>query len=171
MEESDDEGWNCLLGLSEQLAGLAFQIDKSPESNALGRKPIFARPPFQGSRLHRRWGEPSFRGTGRGSRLATYAFTSHDKQHGYRLTLRSGRQTRSTLFTDLGHSPMFAPIVFWKEKSTSFYSLKKFTGDIAFDVAPPDLLKACNYPGLTDQLLPFTLSGQQTWYRYGDSCC
>jgi hypothetical protein len=92
--------------------------------------------------------------TARGSHLATCAFTSDDGQHGYGVD--AAYWTPNSLYfvfrlrSSGGHSPMFAPIVFWKAKSTSFYSLKDFIGDIAFGVDSPDLVKASHYPAMTD---------------------
>lgn len=92
--------------------------------------------------------------TAKGTQLAAHAFTSDDKQHGYEVDAAywtpNSQYFVFRLRSSGGHSPMFAPIVFWKEKSTSFYSLKNFTGDIAFTVAPPDLVKGSNYPDMTD---------------------
>lgn len=90
----------------------------------------------------------------RGSQVAAHAFTSDDKQHGYEVDAAywtpDSQYFVFRLRSSGGHSPMFAPIVFWKEKSTSFYSLKNFTGDIEFAVVPPDVVKASNYPAMTD---------------------
>jgi hypothetical protein len=92
--------------------------------------------------------------TAKGSQLATHAFTSDDNQHGYEVDgafwTPDSQYFVFRLRSSGVHSPMFAPIVFWKRTSTSFNSLKNYTGDIAFGVAPPDQVKASNYPGMTD---------------------
>jgi hypothetical protein len=91
--------------------------------------------------------------TATGSPLVAHAFGSDDQQHGYEVDAAywtpDSQYFVFRLRSSGGHSPMFAPIVFWKEKSTSFYSLKNFTGDVAFAVATPDLVKASNYPDMT----------------------
>lgn len=92
--------------------------------------------------------------TATGSQVAAHAFASDDRQHGYEVDAAywtpDSHYFVFRLRSSGGHSPIFAPIVCWKEESASFYSLKNLTGDIAFAVAAPDLVKASNYPDMTN---------------------
>jgi len=87
-----------------------------------------------------------------GHQLRTHDFSSSDGQHGYGVD--AAQWTPDSHYFVLrmrssgGHSPMFAPIVFWSRKANRFYSLNDYTGDISFSVAAPDGVKASTWPGM-----------------------
>jgi hypothetical protein len=85
-----------------------------------------------------------------GSTLQTHHFSSQYGDQGYFVDgVKWTPDSEYCVFrmrSSGGHSPMFAPIVFWKRKANRFYSLKNYTADIVFSIAAPDTVKASTWP-------------------------
>lgn len=88
----------------------------------------------------------------RGTTLQEHDFTSPDGEHGYDVDgMKWTPDSQYCVFrlrSSGGHSPMFAPIIFWSRKTTSFYSLNDYTADQIFTVRAPAKVKASTWPGM-----------------------
>ncbi len=93
-----------------------------------------------------------------GSQLRMHDFSSDDGEHGYGED--GARWTPDSQFFVLrmrssgGHSPTYAPVVFWSRKTHRFYQLNDCTADMTFSVTAPDRVSVDTWPGLK----PVTLS-------------
>jgi hypothetical protein len=80
----------------------------------------------------------------KGDLLHAYDFSSDDGSHGYGVD--GAQWTADSQFfvfrmrSSGGHSPMWAPVVYWSRKTTHFYELSDYTGDIEFSVTAPDTI-------------------------------
>jgi len=87
-----------------------------------------------------------------GSFLRTHDFSSADGQHGYGVDGAEWTPDSQYFVVRLrssgGHSPMFAPVVFWSRKANRFYSLKDCTADQTFSVAAPDKVEVSTWPDM-----------------------
>jgi len=87
-----------------------------------------------------------------GTQLRTHDFSSSDGEHGYGVDgaqwMPDSQYFVFRMRSSGGHSPMFAPIVFWSRKANRFYSLTNYTADQAFVVVGADQLKALTWPGM-----------------------
>jgi hypothetical protein len=89
---------------------------------------------------------------GASKKLRAYDFLSDDGDHGYAV---DGAQWTpdSQFFVCLmrssgGHSPMYAPVVFWIRRTNRFYQLNDYTADTDFLIAAPDKVTVNTWPGL-----------------------
>jgi hypothetical protein len=77
-------------------------------------------------------------------------FSSRDGEHGY--VVDHASWTPNSLYfvfsmrSSGGHSPMYAPIVFWSRDTGRFYQLRAYTADQLFSVSAPDKLKVSDWP-------------------------
>lgn len=89
-----------------------------------------------------------------GSQIRAYDFSSVDGDHGYGVDGAHWTPDSQYFVVRMrssgGHSPLFAPIVFWSRKANQFYSLKGYTGDITFVVLAPDRVRASTWPDMRD---------------------
>jgi hypothetical protein len=87
-----------------------------------------------------------------GTQLQAHDFSSSDGEHGYgvnaALWTSDSQNFVFRMSSSGGHSPMFAPIVFWNRKSNRFYSLTNYTADNSFVMTGPDQLKVLTWPGM-----------------------
>jgi hypothetical protein len=89
-----------------------------------------------------------------GKLLGSHDFSSEDGTHGYGVT--QARWTPDDQFfvfvmsSSGGHSPMFAPVVFWSRVDKHFYELKDYTASQRFEVSAPDTLSVSTWPGMRD---------------------
>jgi hypothetical protein len=88
-----------------------------------------------------------------GTLLRAHDFSSDDGEHGYRLD--GGQWTLDSEFfvfrmrNSGGHSPMYAPVVFWSLTDNHFYQLSDdYTGDDTFSVSPTDEIYVSTWPGM-----------------------
>ena len=47
-----------------------------------------------------------------------------------------------------GHSPAYAPVVFWSRMKNCFYQLDDYTGDISFSLSAPDKVSLSTWPDM-----------------------
>ncbi len=86
---------------------------------------------------------------GNGRLLCTHDFSSSDGEHGYGVD--GAKWTPNSQFLVLrvrssgGHSPMFAPVVFWSRKTGRFYQLNDYTSDQLFSVSSPDNVEVSSW--------------------------
>ena len=87
-----------------------------------------------------------------GNTLQKHGFASQDGEHGYEVDgVKWTPDSQYCVFrlrSSGGHSPMFAPIVFWSRKTSRFYSLNDYTADQAFSVRAPAKVNASTWPGM-----------------------
>ncbi|TAM81947.1 MAG: hypothetical protein EPN47_11130 [Acidobacteria bacterium] len=93
-----------------------------------------------------------------GTQIGMHDFSSKDGEHGYGV-VRAQWTPDSQYFvcrmgSSGGHSPMYAPVVFWSRKSNHFYQLKTYTADRIFSIGAPDKVKVESWP----KLQPATVS-------------
>ena len=87
-----------------------------------------------------------------GAPLRTHDFSSSDAEHGY--AVDGAQWTRNSQYfvfrmrSSGGHSPMFAPVIFWSRKANRFYSLNSYTADQTFSVVGADQVKASTWPDM-----------------------
>ena len=87
-----------------------------------------------------------------GTQISMHDFSSRDGEHGY--GVGGAQWTPDSQFfvcrmsNSGGHSPLFAPVVFWSRKTNHFYQLKAYTADRIFSIAAPDRIKVDSWPGL-----------------------
>lgn len=95
-----------------------------------------------------------------GTQFSMHDFSSRDGEHGYGVD--GAYWTPDSQFfvcrmsNSGGHSPLYAPIVFWSRRTKHFYQLKAYTADRIFMIASPDKVKADSWPGM--QPVTFRLS-------------
>jgi hypothetical protein len=88
----------------------------------------------------------------RSRRLRAHDFSSADGEHGYGVD--GARWTPNSQFfvcrmrNSGGHSPMYAPVVFWSRKTNRFYQLDAYTADVTFSIAAPDKVNVNTWPDL-----------------------
>ena len=86
-----------------------------------------------------------------GKQSFTYDFSSDDGEHGY--GVNSAQWTADSNFFVLtmsssgGHSPMFAPVVFWSKTDNTFYSLPQYTASYVFELRG-DSIRLSTWPGM-----------------------
>jgi hypothetical protein len=84
-----------------------------------------------------------------GGLLQAYDFSSDDGTHGYGVD--GAQWTADSQFfvfrmrSSGGHSPMWAPIVYWSRKTSRFYELNDYTGDMEFSVNAPDKINVSTW--------------------------
>lgn len=87
-----------------------------------------------------------------GNTLQKHDFASQDGEHGYEVDgVKWTPDSQYCVFrlrSSGGHSPMFAPIVFWSRTTSHFYSLKDYTADRTFSVGAPAKVSASMWPGM-----------------------
>jgi len=87
-----------------------------------------------------------------GTLLSGQDFSSSDGDHGYGADLASwtpdSRFFVARMRSSGGHSPAYAPVVFWSRKRNCFYQLDDYTGDISFSVSAPDKVSLSTWPGM-----------------------
>jgi len=87
-----------------------------------------------------------------GTQLRTHDFSSSDGEHGYgvdgALWTTDSQNFVFRMRSSGGHSPMFAPIVFWSRKANRFYSLTNYTADNSFVMTGRDQLRVLTWPGM-----------------------
>jgi hypothetical protein len=87
-----------------------------------------------------------------GTLLRSHDFSSVDGERGY--FVDGAKWTPDSHFLVVrmrssgGHSPMYAPIVFWSRERNVFYHLTNFTGDQQFNVSAPNKVSVRTWPGL-----------------------
>ena len=93
-----------------------------------------------------------------GTLLGAHDFSSSDGEHGYGVDV--ARWTPDLQFfvfrmrNSGGHSPMFAPVVFWSRRANHFYQLNDYTADEIFSVTSPDEVSVSTWP----EMKPVTIS-------------
>ncbi len=87
-----------------------------------------------------------------GALLQKHDFASQDGEHGYEVDgVKWTPDSQYCVFrlrSSGGHSPMFAPIVFWSRKENRFYSLNDYTADQTFSIAAPAKVNVSTWPGM-----------------------
>jgi hypothetical protein len=87
-------------------------------------------------------------------------FSSADGQHGYGVD--GAQWTPDSQFfvcrmsNSGGHSPMYAPVVFWSRKRNRFYQLNAYTADRTFSITTPDTVNVDTWPGLNPATVSFS---------------
>ena len=89
---------------------------------------------------------------GGGVQVSMHDFSSEDGEHGYGVDGEQWTPDSQYFVCRMrnsgGHSPMYAPVVFWSRKTNHFYQLNDYTADRIFSIAAPDRLNADSWPGL-----------------------
>ena len=89
---------------------------------------------------------------GGGTQISMHVFSSKDGEHGY--GFGGAQWTPDSQYfvcrmsSSGGHSPLYAPVVFWSRKTNHFYQLKAYTADRTFSIVAPDRIKMDSWPGL-----------------------
>lgn len=87
-----------------------------------------------------------------GARLRKHDFSSPDGEHGSGVDGAAWTPDSQFFVFRLrnsgGHSPMYAPVVFWSRRRNRFYQLNDYTADMTFSVAAPDRVRADTWPDL-----------------------
>ena len=89
---------------------------------------------------------------GGGPQISMHDFSSEDGEHGYGVD--GAQWTPDSQFfvcrmsNSGGHSPLYAPVVFWSHRTKHFYQLKAYTADRIFTIASPDKVEVDSWPGL-----------------------
>ena len=87
-----------------------------------------------------------------GKLLRSHDFASEDGDHGYGVD--GAHWTPDSQFfvcrmrSSGGHSPMYAPVVFWSRRTNRFYQLKDFTADQTISISAPDKLSVDTWPAV-----------------------
>ena len=87
-----------------------------------------------------------------GAQISIQDFSSTHGDHGYGVT--GARWTPDSQYfvcqmrNSGGHSPLYAPVVFWSRKTNHFYQLKAYTADSTFRIAAPDKVIVNSWPGM-----------------------
>ncbi len=88
---------------------------------------------------------------GNGTLLSACNFFSPDGQHGYGVTRSQWTDDSGffvfTMSNSGGHSPMFAPVVFWSRKDKIFYELPQYTVSQVFNLRG-DTIQLSTWPGM-----------------------
>lgn len=87
-----------------------------------------------------------------GIQISRHDFSSEDGEHGYGVDQAQwtpdSRYFICRMRNSGGHSPMYAPVVFWSRKSNHFYQLNDYTADITFSIAGPDQVSVNAWPSM-----------------------
>ena len=87
-----------------------------------------------------------------GVQISSQDFSSEDGEHGYGVDRAQwtydSRYFICRMRNSGGHSPMYAPVVFWSRKSNHFYQLNDCTADRTFSITRPDQVSVDTWPGL-----------------------
>jgi len=87
-----------------------------------------------------------------GIQVSTHDFSSEDGEHGYGVDGAQWTPDSQHFVCQMrnsgGHSPMYAPVVFWSRKTNHFYQLSDCTADRIFKIAAPDRVSVDSWPGL-----------------------
>ena len=89
---------------------------------------------------------------GGGVQVSMHNFSSEDGEHGYGVD--QARWTPDSQYfvcqmrNSGGHSPMYAPVVFWSRKTNHFYQLNSYTADRTFSIAAPEKVNVDSWPSL-----------------------
>ena len=87
-----------------------------------------------------------------GVQLSMHDFSSEDGEHGYGVDGAQWTPDSQYFVCQMrnsgGHSPMYAPVVFWGRKTNHFYQLNDYTADLTFSIAAPDKLHVNSWPRL-----------------------
>lgn len=87
-----------------------------------------------------------------GKRLRTQNSSSPDGEHGYGAD--GAQWTPDSQFfvfrlrSSGGHSPMYAPLVFWSRSTKRFYQANHYTADQTFSVGAPDEVSVSTWPDM-----------------------
>ena len=87
-----------------------------------------------------------------GTQISMHDFSSRDGEHGYGVV--GAQWTPDSQFfvcqmsNSGGHSPLYAPVVFWSRKTHRFYRLKAYTADRIFSIVAPDRIQVDSWPDL-----------------------
>lgn len=87
-----------------------------------------------------------------GVKISRRDFSSEDGEHGYGVD--GAQWTRDSQYfvcrmrNSGGHSPMYAPVVFWSRRTKHFYQLNDYTADRIFSIAAPDKVNVDSWPEL-----------------------
>ena len=106
-----------------------------------------------------------------GVQLSMHDFSSEDGEHGYGVDgaqwTPDSQYFVSQMRNSGGHSPMYAPVVFWSRKTNHFYQLNDYTADLMFSVAAPDEVHVNSWPSLEPATVPLgaVKEGQVTELR------
>jgi hypothetical protein len=99
--------------------------------------------------------------------LRAHDFSSSDGEYGYYVD--GARWTPDSRFfvfrmrSSGGHSPMWAPVVFWSRRTNRFYQVNDYTADIAFSVISPDKVTLSTWPDMKPATISlFKLGPSQT---------
>jgi hypothetical protein len=96
--------------------------------------------------------------TNGGKQLLVHDFSSDDGQHGYGVDVAQWTPDSQFFVCRMrnsgGHSPMYAPVVFWARKKNRYYQLISYTSDQTFAIVAPDKVKVDTWPGMN----PATIS-------------
>lgn len=93
-----------------------------------------------------------------GIQVGMHNFSSEDGEHGYGVDQAQWTPDSQYFVCRMrssgGHSPMYAPVVFWSRKTSHFYQLNDYTAWRMFAITAPDNVNVDSWPGLA----PATLS-------------
>jgi hypothetical protein len=87
-----------------------------------------------------------------GKQLRTHDFSSSNGDHGYRVD--GAQWTPDSQFfvfrmrSSGGHSPMYAPLVFWSRKTNRFYQVNNYTADQTFSIRSPEEVSVNTWPDM-----------------------
>ncbi|HXP46117.1 MAG TPA: hypothetical protein VN810_02510 [Terriglobales bacterium] len=93
-----------------------------------------------------------------GARLRIHDFSSADGEHGFGVD--GAEWTADSRFfvfrmrSSGGHSPTYAPVVFWDRTKNGFYQLNDYTADMTFSVTAPDKVSMNAWPDLKPVTIP-----------------
>jgi hypothetical protein len=84
--------------------------------------------------------------------ICVHDFSSEDGEHGYGVDEAQWTPDRQFFVFRMrnsgGHSPMFAPIMFWSRSANRFYELIDYTADQSFSITAPDKVSVDTWPNL-----------------------
>ncbi len=87
-----------------------------------------------------------------GTQISMHDFSSEDGEHGYGVDgaqwTPDSQYFVCRMSSSGGHSPLYAPVVFWSRKTHHFYQLNAYTADRIFSIAAPDKVIVDSWPDL-----------------------
>ena len=87
-----------------------------------------------------------------GVQVSMHDFSSEYGEHGYGVDQAQWTPDSQYFVCQMrnsgGHSPMYAPVVFWSRKTNHFYQLNDYTADRTFSIAAPNTVNVDSWPGL-----------------------
>lgn len=87
-----------------------------------------------------------------GGVLGVHDFSSADGEHGFGVDKAQwtpdGQFFVFRMRNSGGHSPMYAPVMFWSRSANHFYELKNYTADQEFSVTTPDNVTLATWPNM-----------------------